>query len=100
MGRAFVRRMPCACLWWSAVHALGTGRRAAWASSQQLEVQVLVEQVASRAAVAALWSALADFAATAAVPRMARTLALTRQPFLAWSVVVRRGNGLLVVRAG
>jgi hypothetical protein len=84
----------------AAVHALETGRRAAWASSQQLEVQVLVEQVAGRAAVAALWSALADFAATAAVPRTARTLALTRQPFLAWSVVVRRGNGLLVVRAG
>ena len=62
-------------------------------------MQVLVEQVASRAAVAALWSALADFAATAVVPRAARTLALTRQPFLAWSVVVRRGSGLLVVRA-
>jgi hypothetical protein len=41
---------------------------------------------------------LADFAASAVVPRRARTGLLTSQPFLAWSTVLLRGNGLRVVR--
>ena len=82
----------------AAVHAMETGRAAAWAVSRDLSVPVLVEDVAKRAATAAFWSALADFAATASVPRAARGPALTRQPFLAWHVVVVRGSGLRVVR--
>jgi hypothetical protein len=110
-------RLACAALWlgvlphadvlpwvWdmvcvAAIHAMEVGRSAAWAVSQRLEVQVLVNDVAERAAVAAFWSALADFAATTVVPRAIRgRAALTRQPFIAWHVVVVRGSALRVVR--
>ena len=82
----------------AALHAMEVGRSAAWAVSRQLSVPVLVSEVAQRAAVAAFWSALADFAATTRVPGAARSPALTDQPFLAWHAVVVRGNGLRVVR--
>ena len=82
----------------AAIHAFERGRRTAWAVSDQLGVPVLIEQIATRAAVGAFWEALADFAATAKVPRSARSVQLTQQPFVAWHVVVVRGNGLRVVR--
>jgi hypothetical protein len=47
------------------IHAFEHGRKVAWAVSQQLNIRVLVEQVAVRAAVGSFWYALADFAATA-----------------------------------
>ena len=108
--------LPCAAVWlavsphqqlhglvWdmvclAAIHALERGRRAAWAVSDRLSASDLVQQVAVRAAIGAFWGALADFAATARVPRAARTLQLTLQPFLAWHVVLVSGNGLRVVR--
>jgi hypothetical protein len=58
----------------------------------------MVESVAVKAAKAAFWDVLADFAATAVVPRAARTLQLTQQPFLAWHIVLARGSGLRVIR--
>jgi hypothetical protein len=110
-------RLACAALWlgvlphadllpwvWdmvcvAAIHAMEVGRSAAWAVSQRLEVEMLVNDVAERAAVAAFWSALADFAATTVIPRALRgRAALTRQPFIAWHVVVVRGSALRVVR--
>jgi hypothetical protein len=108
--------LPCRALWlacaphrdvhqlvWdmvclAAIHAFEHGRRVAWAVSHQLDVHVLVEQVAVRAAVGGFWDALADFAATAKVPRRHRLQLLTRQPFLAWHTVLR-GNGLRVIRS-
>jgi hypothetical protein len=66
--------------------------------AQQLQVPVLVEQVAVRAAKGTFWDALADFAATAKVPARYKNLLLTRQPFIAWHTVLR-GNGLRVVRS-
>jgi hypothetical protein len=83
----------------ASIHALETGRAAAWAVSRRVPAADLVAAVAGRAAVASLWSALADFAATTTVPRALRGPALTRQPFLAWHVVLLRGSGLRVVRA-
>eukprot|EP00775_Hariotina_reticulata_P008977 gene8977-biopygen10834 len=53
----------------AALHALDRGRCTAWAAAPSLATPVLVEQVAARAAVAAFWSALADFAATVVVPK-------------------------------
>jgi hypothetical protein len=70
----------------AAIKAFEHGRRVAWAVSQRIGVPVLVEQVAVRAAVGAFWDshdAIADFAATARVPRRHRIQLLTRQPFLA-----------------
>eukprot|EP00775_Hariotina_reticulata_P001504 gene1504-biopygen2853 len=55
----------------AALHALDRGRCTAWAAAPSLATPVLVEQVAARAAVAAFWSALADFAATVVVPKRA-----------------------------
>jgi hypothetical protein len=82
----------------AAVHAMDRGRATAWAVAASLATPVLVNQVAERAAVGAFWSALADFAATSYVPRSARTVLLTQQPFLAWHVVLSQGNGLRLVR--
>jgi hypothetical protein len=81
----------------AAIHAFGKGRRAAWAVASDLVVPVLVEQVAVRAALGAFWDALADFAATARVPRRYRNLLFTQQPFTSWHTVLR-GDGLRVVR--
>jgi hypothetical protein len=58
----------------------------------------MVENVASKAAIAAFWDVLADFVATTIVLTRARTLQLTHQPFLAWHTVLARGSGLRVVR--
>jgi hypothetical protein len=82
----------------AAIHAMDRGRCTAWATAPSLTTPVLVEQVAGRAAVAAFWSALADFAATVVVPRRQRTFLLTQQPFLAWHVVLVQGSGLCVMR--
>eukprot|EP00775_Hariotina_reticulata_P015021 gene15021-biopygen618 len=82
----------------AALHALDRGRCTAWAAAPSLATLVLVEQVAARAAVAAFWSALADFAATVVVPKRQRTFLLTQQPFLAWHVILVRGSGLCVMR--
>jgi hypothetical protein len=81
----------------AAIHAMDRGRCTAWATAPSLTTPVLVEQVAGRAAVAAFWSALADFAATVVVPRRQRTFLLTH-PFLAWHVVLVQGSGLCVMR--
>lgn len=81
----------------AAVHAMEVGRAAAWATSRHA-VQDVVLNVAGRAALAAFWSALADFAATAPIPRRLRSFQLTQQPFIAWHAVVVRGSGLRVVR--
>jgi hypothetical protein len=81
----------------AAIHAFDKGRRAAWAVASDLVVPVLVEQVAVRAALGACWDALADFAATARVPRRYRNQLFTRQPLISWHTVLR-GNGLRVVR--
>lgn len=83
----------------AAVHACERGRAVAWAV-RGLPGQTLggVCASASRAAVGAFWEALADFAATAYVPRSSRTHALVAQPFLAWHPVLVAGNGLRVVR--
>jgi hypothetical protein len=112
-------RLRCAALWlgvrphahvlpwvWDLVciavaHAMEVGRSAAWAVSREVSAHVpaVVDSVAKRAAVAAFWSALADFAATSPIPRSARVLpALAQQPFIAWHVVVVQGSGLRVVR--
>jgi hypothetical protein len=80
------------------VHAMNAGRRAAWQVSHQLPTPDLVLVVAQKVARASFWSVLADFAASAVVPRRARNGLLPNQPFLSWSTAVVRGNGLAVVR--
>jgi hypothetical protein len=57
----------------------------------------LLQQVAVRAALGAFWDTLADFAATARVPRRYKNLLFTRQLFISWHTVLR-GNGLRVVQ--
>jgi len=109
-------RIPCSAIWlarpphrrlhrlvWdmvclAAIHAFEHGRRTAWAVSSQLNVPDIIETVAVRAAKASFWEALTDFAVTAKVPKTARTLLLTQQPFLAWHVVLVSENGLRVIR--
>ena len=81
----------------AAIHACDCGRRTAWAVSHQIDVPNLVELVATRAATAAFWEALADFAATVKVRDRARVHLLTRQPFISWHVVLVHGSGLRVV---
>jgi hypothetical protein len=82
----------------AAIDAMEVGRRSAWAVSRNMPAADLVAAVAVKAAKAAFWSALADFAATVKVPAWARTAELTAQPFIAWCVVLQRGTGLTVVR--
>jgi hypothetical protein len=82
----------------AAIDAMEVGRRSAWAVSRNMQAADLVAAVAVKAAKAAFWSALADFAATVKVPAWARTAELTAQPFIAWCVVLQRGTGLTVVR--
>jgi len=65
--------------------------------SRRLDTPDLVVGVVKKVARAAFWSVLADFAVSAVVPRAARNVQLTNQPF-AWSVVLVRGSGLRVVR--
>jgi hypothetical protein len=57
------------CAWQPYLYSIchGPGRCAAWAAAPSLHTPVLVEQVVGRAAVAAFWSALADFASTTVV---------------------------------
>ena len=82
----------------AAVHAMNVGRQAAWSVPHSLETSDLVADVVRKVVRAAFWNVLADFAVSAVVPKAARTGQLTNQPFLVWSVVVVRGNGLRVVR--
>jgi hypothetical protein len=95
------------CIVWdmvclAAVHAMNVGRCTAWAVSHAENGAALpylvVERIASRAAIVAMWDVLADFAATAVIPPAGRGYRLTQQPFLAWHAVVTRGNGLRVIR--
>jgi hypothetical protein len=65
---------------------------------RQLPTPDLVLVVADKVARASFWSVLADFAASAVVPRRAWSGLLPNQPFLSWSTAVVRGNGLVVVR--
>ena len=90
----FVWDMVCL----AAIHAMNIGRCAAWSVSRGVPAADVVSAVAIKAAKAAFWSALADFAATTQVPDWARTANLTQQPFIAWHVVLQRGTGLRVVR--
>jgi hypothetical protein len=112
---ASTAHVPCASLWlakrphqdlmtwvWdmvcvAALHGMEVGRSAAWAVAQDMDVPELVVQVASRAARAAFWGALADFAATTRVPRRLYGYRLSNQPFVAWHAMVSVGNGLRVV---
>ena len=82
----------------AAIHALNVGRSAAWAVSRGVEAAAVVHSVAVKAATAAFWDALAEFATTVSVPSWARTADLTQQPFLSWHVVLQQGSGLRVVR--
>jgi hypothetical protein len=85
----------------AAIRAWDRGRAAAWSVRDRPgQTRAGVRGTASRAAVGAFWDALADFAATAYVPRASRTAGLTSHPFLAWHVVVLAGSGLRVVRRG
>ena len=81
----------------AAIHACEFGRRTAWAVSHQANVPNVVELVAVRAAKAAFWEALADFAATVKIRDRARVQSLTHQPFISWHVVLVQGSGLHVV---
>jgi hypothetical protein len=82
----------------AAIHAMNAGRGSAWKVSHQLQTPDLVCAVAAKVARANFWSVLADFAASAVVPRRVRNGLLTNQPFLSWSTAVVRGNGLFVVK--
>jgi hypothetical protein len=82
----------------AAIYAMNVGRRAAWATSSRLEVPALVDDIACRVARAGFWDVLADLAASVDVPARARTASLLRQPFVAWSLLLARGNGMRVVR--
>ena len=74
------------------------GRSAAWAVSLRGAAgQDVVCTVATKAAIAALWSALSDFAAVVRVSPGVRSQLVTH-PFISWHVIVQRGNGLRVVR--
>jgi hypothetical protein len=112
------RRLRCAALWmgvlpnpqlhrmvWDMVCLAGIGavefgRKVAWAVAAEAPTLPLltVERIASRAAVGEFWRVLADFAASAVVPKRVQCLKLTRQPFVAWHVVLSGGNGLRLVR--
>jgi hypothetical protein len=79
------------------IHAMEIGRSAAWAVSLRGEAgQDVVRTVATKAAVAAFWSALSDLAAVVKVAPGVRSYLITH-PFISWHVIVRRGNGLRVV---
>jgi hypothetical protein len=47
---------------------------------------------------AGFWDVLADLAVSVVVPDRARTASLLQQPFVAWCVLLARGNGMRVVR--
>jgi hypothetical protein len=104
--------LPCSALWlacaphrdmhrliWdvvclAAIHAFEHGRRVAWAVSQRMACLYMCwwsKWRCGRRLV--LFDAIADFAATARVPRRHRIQLLTWQPFLAWHTVLR-GDGL------
>ena len=93
-----VHRMVWDMVCLAAVHAMNVGRQSAWSLSHRLETPDLVVAVVQRIVRAAFWGVIADFAVSAVVPRSARTGLLANQPFLAWPVVLVRGNGLQVVR--
>lgn len=80
------------------IYAMDIGRRTSWAVGQRLTTSQLVADIASRAATAAFWDALADFAATCNIHKKARTALLTRQPFIVWCTVLATGTGLRVIR--
>lgn len=57
-----------------------------------------MDDVACRVARAGFWDVLADLAASVVVPDRARTASLMQQPFVAWSLLLARRNGMRVVR--
>lgn len=82
----------------AAIHAIDLGRRAAWVTSQRLEVPALVDDVVRRVARAGFWDVLTDLAVSVVVPDRARTASLLQQPFVTWCLLLARGNGMRVVR--
>ena len=57
----------------ASIYAMDIGRRTSWAVSQKLTASHLVADIASTAAKAAFWDALADFAATCKIQNRAHT---------------------------
>ena len=74
------------------------GRRTSWAVAQKLAAPPLVNVIASKAAVAAFWDALADFTVTCKIRPSTHNALLTNHPFIVWCTVLRHGNGLRVIR--
>jgi hypothetical protein len=98
LPHARVRRFVWDLVCLAVVHAMEIGRSAAWAVSMEgAASQDIVRAVATKAAVAALWSALSDFAAVVKVSPGVRSQ-LIIHPFISWHVIVQRGTGLRVVR--
>ncbi len=115
---ADARRLRCAALWlgvmptpwlhrmvWdlvclAGIGAMEFGRKVAWAVAAEAPALPLltVERIAGQAAVGEFWRVMADFAVSAMVPKGAQCLKLTRQPFVAWHVVMSGGNGLRIIR--
>ena len=84
----------------AAIGAMDFGRRVAWSTAADAPTLPLlaVERIAGRAAVGEFWRVLADFAVSAVVPQRVQGPVLTRQPFVAWHMVLVGGNGLRLVR--
>jgi hypothetical protein len=82
------------------IGAADFGRRVAWAVAAEGPALPLltVERIAGRAAVGEFWRVLADFAASAVIPKRAQGVLLTQQPFIAWHVVLSGGTSLRVVK--
>jgi len=74
------------------------GRRTSWAVAQKVTASSLVNVIASKAAVAAFWDALADFAVTCKIRQAHRNALLPNHPFITWCTVLLDGNGLRVMR--
>ena len=82
----------------AAIYAMEIGRRTSWAVAQKVTVSSLVNVIASKAAVAAFWDALADFAVTCKIRPAHRNALLPNHPFITWCTVLLDGNGLRVMR--
>ena len=82
----------------AAIYAMEVGRRTSWAVAQKLAAPPLVNMIASKAAVAAFWDALADFTVTCKIRPSIHNALLTNHPFIVWCIVLRHGNGLRVIR--
>ena len=74
------------------------GRRTSGANADKLATPALVNVIASKAAVAAFWDALADFAITCKIRPSHHNALLPNHPFIVWCTVLLNGNGLRVMR--